>query len=177
MGDRRLGDSELFAHYVTFTCNGRRRLLDQDHPKRVVLGVLNEQLAHQSATCVGFVIMPNHVHAIVWFPQPGQLSRFVHEWKRRSSFTIRAWYRNLDAQYFDFTAFGDRFWQPRYYAWTIASRSKLEEKLAYVHLNPVRAGLVAAAVDWPWSSARWYADGRPVGVPLGWVPGLELSDT
>ena len=36
--------------------------------------------------------------------------------------------------------------------------------------------LVARAVDWPWSSARWYEEGRSVGVPIGWVPGLEPSE-
>ena len=32
-----------------------------------------------------------------------------------------------------------------------------------------RAGLVDRTVDWPWSSARWYEEGRSVGVPVGWV--------
>ena len=31
----------------------------------------------------------------------------------------------------------------------------------YVGLNPVRAGLVARALDWPWSSVRAHLDGRP----------------
>ena len=119
--------------------------------------------------------MRDHVHAVVWFPKPGELSRFVHEWKRRSSYNIRAWYRAGDAQYFDHAEMGDRFWQPKYYAFEIFSRAKLEEKLAYMHQNPVRAGLVERAMDWPWSSARWYEERRTVGVPIGWVPGLEHS--
>src|SRR5262249_16675059 len=82
MSNRRIYDDALYAHFITFSCDRRRRLLDHDHPKRVVLDVLDAQLTHQSARCVGFVIMPDHVHAIVWFPETGQLSRFVHEWKR-----------------------------------------------------------------------------------------------
>jgi putative transposase len=176
MATRRVCDDLLYAHFLTFSCDRRRRLLDHDHPKRIVLGVLIEQLDHQSATCVGYVVMPDHVHAIVWFPECGQLSRFVHEWKRRSSYHIRAWYRAGKANYFGQVEFGDRFWQPKYYAFEIFSRAKLEEKLAYMHLNPVRSGLVARAVEWPWSSAGWYEEGRSVGVPIGWVPGLELSE-
>ena len=38
-----------------------------------------------------------------------------------------------------------------------------------MHLNPVRAGLVDKAVNWQWSSARWYELGRIVGVPIQWV--------
>lgn len=120
--------------------------------------------------------MPNHVHAIVWFPECGQLSRFVHEWKRRSSYHIRTWYRAGNARYFDHAEFGDRFWQPKYDAFQIYSRLKLEEKLTYMHLNPVRARLVERAEEWPWSSARWYQTSRSVGVPIGWVPGAEQSD-
>jgi putative transposase len=173
MADRRIADDSLFAHFLTFSCERRRRLLDHDHAKRVVLHVLDEQLARQSARCSGFVVMPDHVHALVWFPETGELSRFVHEWKRRSSYQIRAWYRDGNARYFDRAEFGDRLWQPKYYAFTIFGRRKLDEKLTYMHRNPVRAGLVARDVDWPWSSARWYEAGQPVGVPLAWVPGLE----
>ena len=176
MAKRRVCDDSLFAHFLTFSCERRRRLLDHDHPKRIVLGVLNEQLGSQSARCVGFVVMPDHVHAIVWFPERGQLSRFVHGWKRRSSYNVRAWYRAGDAQYFDRVGLGNRFWQPKYYAFEIFTRAKLEEKLTYMHGNPMRAGLVSRCVDWPWSSSRWYEIGQSVGVPLAWVPGLELSE-
>ncbi|HEV3166164.1 MAG TPA: transposase, partial [Isosphaeraceae bacterium] len=131
---------------------------------------------HQSATCVEFVLMSDHVHAVVWFPEPGQLSRFVHEWERRSSYRIRAWYRAGNAHYFDASTFGDRFWQPKYHAFQIVSRAKLEEKLDYMHLNPVRAGLAERAMQWPWSSSRWYEEGQSVGVPIAWVPGMELSE-
>jgi putative transposase len=46
---RRIADDELFAHFVTFSCHKRRRLLDEDQPKRIVLGQLNDQLRRQSA--------------------------------------------------------------------------------------------------------------------------------
>ena len=46
---------------------------------------------------------------------------------------------------------------------------KAEEKLSYVHQNPVRAGLVARPEDWRWSSAGYYATGRSVGVPVAWL--------
>ncbi len=166
---RRIADDELFAHFLTFSCDHRRRLLDSDHPKRIVMRILGEQLARQSATCLGFVIMPDHVHALVWFPQTGQLGRFVHEWKRQSSYHIRAWYRDKNAAYFREIGFGDRFWQPKYYAFEVFTRAKLEEKLTYMHQNPVRAGLVERPADWRWSSAQWYESGGSIGVPIGWV--------
>ncbi len=86
---RRIIDDRLYAHFVTFGCDRRRTLLSLDQPKRIVLGVLNQELDRLQARCAGFVLMPDHVHAIVWFPEPGHLSRFMHEWKRVSSRRIR----------------------------------------------------------------------------------------
>ena len=166
---RRIYDQELFAHFVTFSVERRRRLLDFDHPKRIVLGVLNEELEAFEARCVGYVIMPNHVHAVIWLPKTGQLSQFMKAWKQKSSFHIRDWYRENAEEYDEAHREGARFWQPKYYAFEIYKREKLEEKLQYMHENPVGAGLVTRATDWRWSSARWYAWQQTVGIPIRWV--------
>ncbi len=167
--NRRQFDDRLYAHFVTFSVDRRRRLLDHDHPKRILLGVLNDELKAFAARCVGYVVMPDHVYAVIWLPTTGQLSRFMHAWKRKSSFHIRNWQRTVAPNYFAGFGQGDRFWQPKYYPFEIYSRSKMEEKLHYMHENPVRAGLVARAVDWPWSSARWYIEAQSVGVPITWI--------
>ncbi len=169
MNQRKVFDEELYAHFVTFSCYRRRRLLDHDHCKRIVLGVLNEQLAKFKATCVGFVLMPDHVHAIVWFPRVKQLSSFMKEWKRLSSRRIREWYRQGHANYGYGQEDGEPFWQSRYFSFEIYGQEKLTEKASYMHLNPVRTGLAKHAVDWRWSSARHYELGRSVGVPVKWV--------
>ena len=166
---RRIVDDKLYAHFVTFSVHKRRRLLDHEHPKRIVLGVLNYVLEKHAARCVGFVIMPDHVHAIIWFPATDQLSPFMHEWKRQSSLRVRAWYRKEAPNYAKEFGEGDRFWQAKYYAFEIFERQKLEEKLGYMHRNPVRAGLVEQAADWRWSSARWYELREDVGVPIQWI--------
>jgi hypothetical protein len=45
-------------------------------------------------------------------------------------------------------------WQPKYYEF-IFSSLKAMESFVYMHNNPVAAGLVAGARDWPFSSAGW----------------------
>jgi putative transposase len=168
MSDRRRQfEDQRYVHFLTFSVYRRRRLLDLDQPKRIVLGVLNHQLQALSAKCVGFVLMPDHVHALIWLPQPGELRRFLHGWKRMSSYRIRRWYADHAAHYFATFGAGERFWQPKSYVFHIHSERKLEEKLSYMHENPVRAKLV----DWAWSSARWYLCQRSVGVPIHWVEG------
>ena len=109
-------DDALYTHFLTFSVTQRRRLLDHDHPKRILLGVLNSQLEAFSARCVGFVIMPDHLHALIWLPEAGKFSRFVHGWKRISSFHIRGWCREIAPNYFREFGEGDRFWQPSYHS-------------------------------------------------------------
>ena len=51
------------------------------------------------------------------------------------------------------------FWQARYYDFNVWSEKKREEKLRYIHRNPVVRGLVKQPEDWEWSSYRHYATG------------------
>lgn len=51
-------------------------------------------------------------------------------------------------------------WQHDSDVFAVTSESKFMEKVTYIHMNPVRAGLVEQAQDYRWSSARWW-NGTP----------------
>ncbi|MER9302489.1 transposase [Mesorhizobium sp. M0293] len=55
------------------------------------------------------------------------------------------------------------FWQGRFGA-VAMDEDHLLSAVRYVGLNPVRAGLVSQAVDWPWSSARAHLTDEADGV-------------
>jgi putative transposase len=169
MMKRRIYDDELHAHYVTFSCYKRRRLLDHDQAKRIVLDVLKTQLDTRQARCIGFVVMPDHVHTVVWFPVPGQLSVFIQQWKRLSSHHIRRYVHDNLIHYAGKIGERDPFWQAKYYSLNLYNEEKLRQKLTYMHENPVRANLVHHPCDWPWSSARHYEQGLEVRVKLHWI--------
>jgi putative transposase len=57
-------DDALYVHFITFSCYHRRRLLDHDQPKRILLGVFTEELHKCEARRIGVGIMPDHVHAL-----------------------------------------------------------------------------------------------------------------
>ena len=175
MVKRRVYDTERHAHFVTFSCYRRRRYLLTDWAKRIVIGQLGSRLAKAHGCCLGFVIMPDHVHALVWFPELHQLSAFMNKWKDQTSRSLKDLFRSRFPAYWSQVEDSEPIWQPRYYGFNIWGRRKAEEKLDYMHLNPVRAGLVERAVEWRWSSARWYLEGRPVGLPIRWPPGLDLD--
>lgn len=113
--------------------------------------------------------MPEHVHAILGFPEPDQPSRFMKQWKQRSSVQIKRLLGLGLIRYGDAFGLGEPVWQARYYDFSLFTAREVEEKLTHMHQNPVRAGLVKRAADWPWSSARYHEDGRSVGVPVGWL--------
>ncbi|MEM1062428.1 MAG: HAD-IA family hydrolase, partial [Planctomycetota bacterium] len=169
---RRVYDAERSVHFLTFSCYHRRQYLKHDHPRRIVLGQLGRRLHDRDGLCLGFVLMPNHVHAMVWFPEPGELSEFMNVWKTETSQAIRRYFDEHAPTYLE-EVDDTGIWQPRYYDFSVLTRDKAEEKLDYMHVNPVRAGLAERPTDWAWSSARWYESGKPVGVAIGWPDGFD----
>lgn len=77
--------------------------------------------------------------------------------------------RGVAPQYASKIPLADPFWQPKYYPFNLYPKKKAEEKLDYMHMNPVTAGLVEGAVDWKSSSARHYLLDEPPVVPLEWI--------
>ena len=169
MPRRRIYDQEKHAQFVTFSCYRRRRMLDCEPLRETLLGIFAEKLAQYDGICSGYVVMPDHVHAIVWFDQAGELSRFMKSWKQTSSQKLKKQLRGVAPHYASTIPMVDPFWQPKYYPFNLYSFKKAEEKLDYMHMNPVTAGLVERAIDWKSSSARHYLLGEPSVVPLEWI--------
>jgi REP element-mobilizing transposase RayT len=94
-----------------------------------------------------WVVMPNHVHAVLW-PMPNHtLSGIVQSWKR---FAAREANKRLNRT-------GETFWQPEAFDHWIRDDEEHARCCGYVMNNPVKAGLSAAPEDWRWSSA-WRGD-------------------
>lgn len=72
-----------------------------------------------------------------------------------------------------------RFWQRGGgYDRNLRSVRDVHEKIAYVHNNPVRRGLVDLTLNWKWSSAAAWANGvpNPISIDKNSVPTLTLLD-
>jgi REP element-mobilizing transposase RayT len=90
-----------------------------------------------------WVVMPNHVHAVVW-PMPNVLlSDILKSWKQFSSRRARKTLALGEAE----------FWQPESYDHWIRNDEEKARICRYIRNNPVTAGLCAQAEDWRWSSA------------------------
>jgi putative transposase len=64
-------------------------------------------------------------------------------------------------------------WQKRFYEHTIRNQSEMRAHVAYVHMNPVKHGLVTQPKDWPWSTFhRHVKEGM---LPPDWMGPTELA--
>ena len=88
-------------------------------------------------------IMPNHVHVIFSPLPPHSVSEILKSWK---GYTARRANQLLNRS--------GPFWGVESFDHLIRSPEHFEKFLAYMHNNPVKAGLCAKPEDWPYSSCR-----------------------
>ena len=112
-----------------------------------VAGIVEKSLTHFQGDRYGlhaWVVMPNHVHAVLTPSKDHQLPDILHSWK---SFTASRVNRLLGRS--------GRLWQRESFDHVVRSRESLLKLIHYTEENPVAAGLCRRAEDWPFSSARF----------------------
>lgn len=90
-----------------------------------------------------WVVMPNHVHAVVRPTGTHTLSSILHSWK---SFTANEANKTIERV-------GHEFWQRESYDHLIRDDEEFSRLRHYVRNNPVKAGLCQRPEDWPYGSA------------------------
>ena len=89
-----------------------------------------------------WVVMPDHVHVVVWPRPPETLSGVLHSWK---SFTAKEANKVLGR--------AGEFWQGESYDHLIRDEDDHARCVAYTINNPLSARLCATSEEWQWSSA------------------------
>ena len=158
--ERRYGQHQL--HFITCSCYRRLPLLGTARKRDALLRILDEVRKRLDFLLVGYVVMPEHIHLLITEPKgctpsivmqvlKQRVSRALRHKRRRSAMQMRLW-SEPDAP--------RSFWQRRFYDFNVWSRKKRIEKLNYMHMNPVKRGLVADPKLWRWSSYRFYQYGE-----------------
>ena len=151
-------------HFITFSCFQRRPLLGTAWARDLFVKILSEVRERYEFQVVGYVVMPEHVHLLISELPSVPPAKAIQVFKQRVSRRMRQRKRAPSAQLA--LRFPEnrpdlrRFWQRRYYDFNVYSKSKLREKLDYMHANPVKEKLVMHPRDWPWSSWRFYERGE-----------------
>lgn len=128
-------------HHVTQRGNARQFILDGDADRRVYLDLVRQSIELHSMALVGYCLMSNHVHLIVTPGKPDALGRALKDIHGRYAAYWNATHHS-----------SGHVWQGRFYSCPL-DEAHLWKALRYTELNPVRAGLVAKAECWEWSSA------------------------
>jgi putative transposase len=154
------------AHELTFSCFRRLPLLSRDRTRHWFLEGLDKARRSQNLFVWAYVLMPEHVHVLVWPREPDYEVRLIRTALKVPVQRKALAYLRLHAPEFlprlrDEQPNGEvhyRFWQRGGgYDRNVTDPETVRSMIEYIHNNPVRRGLVRQATDWPWSSARFYA--------------------
>ena len=117
---------------------------------------------HQHLKIFSYVIMDNHIHFIA--SHPDNLSQVIQNFKSYTAKKLlhrlqsdnRNWIlelmTNLKADYKTESTY--QFWQEGNHPKQIQDIEMYNQKVEYIHYNPVRRGLVSNEEDWIYSSAK-----------------------
>lgn len=149
---------------MTFSCYHGHQFLQAEQTCQWLVDAIDMARQELDVAIWAYVVMPEHAHIVVWPRCPGYdiasirkaikspvgrkaiqyLSKEAPEWLPRITRTRGNKTERL-------------FWQSGGgYDRNIDEPATLANEIEYIHLNPVRRGLVELPEQWKWSSAAWY---------------------
>ena len=153
-------DSNLY--FITSIIHCFVPLIFNDDLFKIILDSLIYCQQEKGLNIYDFVIMSNHVHAIISHAINERIAEIVRDFKRHTSKKISEYLENLPRfnNLFWIKLFHskikNRVWQEGYHPEAIISEKFFLQKLEYIHYNPVKKGYVEKPEDWKYSSARNY---------------------
>jgi REP element-mobilizing transposase RayT len=155
-------------NYLTLTTVGWIDVFSRQRYRDIVIESFKYCQTHKGLHIYGYVIMSNHIHIIV-HTEGYELSNVLRDFKKFTASSIlksiqkdpesrREWLMYLFKYYakLDTTNREHQFWQSDNHPIALWSQDVIWQKLDYIHLNPVRAGIVSKPTDYIYSSAGDY---------------------
>ena len=118
--------------------------MEPDNVKQMFIDVVSQAKKLFRFRLDNFVLMGNHFHFLITPLEGASLSKIM-KWILQT-FAIR--YNKANGLW-------GHFWGSRFASWIIPTVERFLRIFSYVDQNPVRAGLVTSAGDWPWG-AGWF---------------------
>lgn len=130
-----------FCYHVLNRGNARSEVFHKPEDYSAFLHALSESSVRLPMRLLAYGLMPNHFHLVMRPHGDGDLSRWM-QWLMTTH--VRRYLRHY--------GHSGHVWQGRFKAFPIQDDEHLLTVVRYVERNPLRAGLVTRAEDWPWSS-------------------------
>jgi putative transposase len=124
-------------------------------------------------TIDAIVVLPEHLHTIWTLPEDD--CDFALRWRLIKTAFSRALPRTEQRSDSRLSKHERGIWQRRYWEHLIRDETDFSRHVDYIHINPVKHGLVARVVDWPHSSFHRHV--RAGILPMTWAgdAGVELD--
>jgi len=133
--------------------NFRLRIFNCDQDYRHFIKLIIEYSLEFNIKIYHWVIMPNHYHLLLELENPAVISNCMAGLAR----TYTCYYHRV----YQTAGF---LWQGRFKLQPIQKEQYLIACGRYIERNPVDAGIVSAAEDYPYSSAKYYCSGKYEGI-------------
>jgi REP element-mobilizing transposase RayT len=135
--------------FVTACTQQRRTLLATDAVHEAFICFSHRAYDEHGIAVGRYVIMPDHIHLFVCGPDNFELGRWMG--------MLKQWLEKVAWRYIDSASPAGRrlqkrpFWQRRFFDHVLRSEESYGQKWNYVRENPMRAGFVSEADDWPYA--------------------------
>jgi len=144
------------VRFVTFSCHQQRQYLSSNSARQILVDQIDKARNKHGFKLFAYVIMPEHVHLVIYPPEKMKLGIVIREIK---SLTARNYFAGINPLPADSRRI---FWKHRCYDHNCRTKETIIEKIKYCHKNPVVRGLVKNPGGWKWSSYNWYQGKRDV---------------
>ncbi len=158
------------TYFITSTVVGWIDVFDIKPCREVIIDSLKYSQKEKGLVIFAFVIMKNHIHLVVQASE-NNLSDIIRDFKKYTSRTITSILissEELKSQWMieQFSRYGAQcrnnetfqFWKQDNHPIELYSNKFINQKIKYIHNNPVKAGIVENPEDYLYSSASNYAD-------------------
>ncbi len=157
-------------HFITITVVGWVDVFTRQQYRDIIIDSLKYCQKEKGLVLHAYVIMSNHIHLIVHAKETYQLSAIIRDFKKFTAKKIiktilqnpkesrSEWILRLFKYYAKYNSNNDtyQFWQRHNKPIELISPKWIRQKLDYIHLNPVKSGLVQDATHYTYSSAKQY---------------------
>ena len=142
-------------YHITVRGDNKEQIFVDKIDRLKYIKIVREYQKKYGFEIYAYVLMPNHIHFIIEPSDKANISVIMHH------------INNGYAKYFlwKYKRVGHVF-QSRFFSNVIEKDSYLLSAVRYIHLNPVRAGLVKKPADWEWSSIQEYIGRKLSGLKV-----------
>jgi len=137
-----------YAHVISRSIRKLKILRDREDFERFI-DIIRKEKARRGFKVFHYCFMQTHFHMALQMEDVKAFSMAMLTVKSRYSYLFHEKYR-----------MNGPIWRERYKSLLIEDEGYLQACGEYIENNPVKAGLVEDASDWPYSSARYYYEGK-----------------